>query len=229
MNKSEETGNYSTGDYSTGHLSTGHRSTGNYSTGNRSTGNWSTGNWSTGDCSTGDYSIGNRSTGNYSTGNCSTGHLSTGNWSTGNRSTGNWSTGNRSTGNCSTGNWSTGDYSTGHFSTVDHSGFGAFNKPCTPEEWNSSEMPSFLYFDLVIWIYSRDMTNKQKENNPSHETTGGFLKVYNYKKAFRKAWKSAIPEDREKIFKLPNFDAEVFKQISGIDVNKKIKGERTNE
>ena len=39
----------------------------------------------------------------------------------------------------STGNWSISNFSTGHFSTEDYSGFGAFNKPCTPEEWNRAK------------------------------------------------------------------------------------------
>ena len=55
-------------------------------------------------------------------------------------------TGYYSTGNYSTGNWSISDYSTGHFSTIDYSGFGAFNKPCTVEEWDDAEKPAFIYF-----------------------------------------------------------------------------------
>jgi hypothetical protein len=193
MSNNHSTGHRSTGYYSTGYYSTGDRSTGYRSTGYRSTGEYSTGDWSTGDCSTGDWS--------------------TGDWSTGDRSTGNYSTGYRSTGN-----WSISNYSTGHFSTIDYSGFGAFNEPCTPEEWEVAEKPDFLYFNLTEWVNESEMSEEEKEAHPSYKTTGGYLKVYNYKEAFMKSWDNAPAEDREKLFKLPNFDPEVFKEISGIDV-----------
>lgn len=149
------------------------------------------------------------STSDYSTGNCSTGYCSTGNWSTGDRSTGNWSTGN----------WSTSNYSTGHFSTIDYAGFGAFNKPCTIEEWGNAEKPSWLYFDLTEWVDKADMTDEEKEANPSYKTTGGYLKVYDYQEAFQKSYNNATREEQLKIKNLPNFDAEVFYEISGIKID----------
>ena len=163
----------------------------------------STGNYSTGDCSTG----------NYSTGDFSTGHYSTGDYSTGYRSTGDHSTGYRSTGN-----WSISNYSSGHFSTEDYTGFGCFDEPCSVEEWNKAHKPYFLFFNLTEWIKSDEMTDEEKSNNPSHKTTGGYLKVYDYKEAFKKSWYNADKEDRIRIKELPNFNAEKFKEISGIDV-----------
>jgi hypothetical protein len=213
----------STGNYSTGDCSTGDYSTGNYSTGNRSTGNCSTGYCSTGNYSTGSYSTGSYSTGNFSTGYCSTGNYSTGSYSTGSYSTGNFSTGYCSTGDYSTGSWSISNYSTGHFSTEDYSGFGAFNKPCSVEEWKSTKKPDFIHFGLTEWVDLSDMTEQEKIDNPSCETTRGYLKVYDYQEAWRKAWDSATDEDKELLYALPNFDEKVFKEISGIDVNEKIR------
>ena len=183
------------------------------STGKHSTGEYSTGDYSMGDYSTGDFSMGDYSTGKYSTGDYSTCY-----YSTGKCSTGDYSTGDYSTGHCSTGDWSISDYSTGHFSTIDYSGFGAFNKPCTPEEWDKAIKPRFLYFKLTEFVYVRYMSDEEKESNPTYKTTHGYLKVYDYKEAFQKAWDKAPQEDRDLLFKLPNFDAEVFKEISGIDV-----------
>ncbi len=169
---------------------------------------------STGNHSTGYYSTGNRSTGYCSTGNCSTGDYSTGNWSTGDRSTG-----NSSTGHYSTGNWSISNYSTGHFSTEDYSGFGAFDKPCTIEEWSAVYKPYWIYFSLTEWVDKEDMNDKEKEDNPSYKTTGGYLRVYGYQEAWRKAYDSATREEQLKIKDLPNFDKDKFKQISGIDID----------
>ena len=148
-------------------------------------------------------------------------NTATGDYSTGNRSTGDWSTGDYSTGDCSTGDYSTGDwstsnYSTGHFSTEDYSGFGCFDKPCTLEEWNAAYKPSWLYFDLTKWVPECDMTDEEKESNPTYDTTGGYLKVYDYKEAFQASYNEATREEQLKIKELPNFDADKFYQISGI-------------
>ena len=43
-----------------------------------------------------------------------------------------------------------------------------------------------------------------------------------YKKAFRKAWNEASKEKHKKLLKLPNWDNEVFKEISGIDAEAEI-------
>jgi len=161
-------------------------------------------------------STGNRSTGDYSTGDCSTGNRSTGDCSTGNRSTGNRSTGDYSTGNRSTGYWSISDNSSGHFSTV--SSMSSFDKQCTKEEWDNFSKPSFLYFDVTVWVESHKLSDKEKEDNEDHGNTGGYVKILDFKQAFQDSYKNATGEDRKKILKAPNFDADKFLEISGIDV-----------
>ena len=161
----------------------------------------------------------NTATGDYSTGNRSTGDWSTGDYSTGDCSTGHRSTGGYSTGGYSTGDWSTSNYSTGHFSTEDYSGFGCFDKPCTLEEWNAAYKPSWLYFYLTEWVPECDMTDEEKESKPTYDTTGGYLKVYDYKAAFQSSYNEATREEQLKIKELPNFDADKFYQISGIRID----------
>ena len=174
----------------------------------------STGFGSTGSYSTGHWSIGSRSTGSYSTGDYSIGHMSTGN-----NSTGFGSTGFGSTGNNSTGDWSISNHSTGHFSIEDYSGFGCFDKPCTQDEWDDAYKPDFLYFELTEWIEEGEMTDQEKKDNPSYQTTWGYLKVHDYKEAFLDSWNNADPEDRMRIKELPNFCPKKFKEISGIDIS----------
>lgn len=43
-----------------------------------------------------------------------------------------------------------------------------------------------------------------------------------YKEAFLVAWNNASADDRMKVSKLPNFDNDVFLEISGIDFKKMI-------
>lgn len=63
------------------------------------------------------------------------------------------------------------------------------------------------------------MTDEEKQKNPTYTTTGWYLKVYDYKEAFQKAYREAPKEQIEQLKNLPHFDAEVFYQISGIKVD----------
>jgi hypothetical protein len=95
------------------------------------------------------------------------------------------------------------------------------------EEWKSAYLPSWLYFDLTEWVEEEDMTDFEKEENPTYKTTGGYLRVYDYKEAFQKSYNSATREEQLKIKELPNFDAEKFYQISGIRIDDEPKTETT--
>ena len=180
-----------------------------------------TGNKNTGHRNTGNSNIGNSNTGNRSTGNRNTGYGNTGHSNTGDNNTGNSNTGNRNTGNGNTGNWNTVNKETGFFNTVQSETIRVFNKNISIDVWNDSEKPGLLYFGLTEWIGADDMTDAEKLENPTHETTGGYLREYGYKEAFQKSYNEASEEDRALLLKLPNFDADVFFEISGIDVRKK--------
>ena len=69
------------------------------------------------------------------------------------------------------------------------------------------------------------MTDAEKNEHPLYETTGGYLKTYKYKEAWQRSWNKASEKDRAKLFELPNFDAEIFKEITGIDVTADAKAE----
>jgi hypothetical protein len=62
------------------------------------------------------------------------------------------------------------------------------------------------------------MTDEEKMLYPHSATTGGYLKVLSYQEAFQKSYSETSEEDRAKIKNLPNFDAVVFFEISGIQV-----------
>ncbi|MFU8927524.1 hypothetical protein [Acinetobacter puyangensis] len=62
------------------------------------------------------------------------------------------------------------------------------------------------------------MSDVEKQENPSFSCTGGYLKKYDYKEAFTKSVTEASKEDRDLIRALPNFDADIFLEISGVDL-----------
>ncbi len=66
------------------------------------------------------------------------------------------------------------------------------------------------------------MTDEEKENNPSHVTTGGYLKKkeLTYHEQWARVWQKCTEEEKKYFTDLPNFDAEIFKEITGIDVTK---------
>ena len=206
--------------------------------GRNCTGFRNTGDWNTGNRNTGDWNTGNRNTGNRNTGDCNTGDWNTGDWNTGDWNTGNWNTGNRNTGNrntgdCNTGDWNTGDWNTGDWNKTNYnSGFFTnvnlpifmFNKPTSYKSY--SEIRNLRgvevlnwSFENSWWVYSENMTEKEKATHPEHETTGGYLKTVDFKTACRMMWDNLDEKDKEAVIALPNFDAQVFEDITGIDVN----------
>ena len=208
-------------------VNTGKGCTGRCNTGNCNTGNWNTGNWNTGNCNTGNWNTGNWNTGNCNTGNRNTGNWNTGNWNTGNWNTGNWNTGNWNTGNCNTGDRNTGDWNNTSFSNgcfnTEQPKIYLFNKPSdwTLQDWFDSRALNLLNqinnYPLE-YVYFDDMTDEEKATHPEAKTTGGYLKERIVEDNARKWWAELNDNERNVIFSLPNFDAKIFKEITGIDV-----------
>ena len=172
------------------------------------------------DC-TGLRNTGNRNTGDCNTGNWNTGDRNTGNRNTGNRNTGNRNTGNRNTGNWNTGDWNKTDFSTGFFNTETQPIY-AFNKQLdiSRDEFCDYRGISVLNwnFEDHWWIYADNMTDDEKKAHPEYETTGGYLKSVDFKTACKMMWDNLDDADRQAVREIPNFDADVFEEITGIKV-----------
>ena len=202
--------------------------TGKNCTGRCNTGNWNTGNCNTGNCNTGNCNTGNRNAGDWNTGDFNTGDCNTGDWNTGECNTGNWNTGNCNTGDwnagdCNTGDWNKSSFNTGCFNTEEQK-IMLFNKPSdmTYREWIDSDARYLLNQipkDVVEWVYEEDMTDEEKAAHPTYETTGGYIKVME-KSESGQLWWNDLPDDKKAVIKsLPNFDAGIFEQCTGIKIN----------
>ena len=197
------------------------------------TGKDCTGICNTGDCNTGNKNTGNCNTGNCNTGNKNTGNKNTGNWNTGNCNTGNCNTGNWNTGDCNTGDWNKSSFNTGCFMTEEQK-IMFFNKPSdwTYNDWLRSDARYLLNRipkNVVEWIYSKDMTDEEKAEHPTHETTGGYLKVLDESECSQIWWEGLSEYHRDIIRSLPNFDATIFEQCTGIKVGKEESEDDGNE
>lgn len=71
----------------------------------------------------------------------------------------------------------------------------------------------------VEYVWLDSMTDEEKAAHPEAKTTGGYLKERTTADNARKWWAGLSTDDRNIIFSLPNFDAETFKEITGIDVD----------
>ena len=167
----------------------------------------------TGRCNTGDWNTGNRNTGDCNTGNRNTGDCNTGDCNTGNRNTGDWNTGD----------WNKSSFNTGCFNTEEQK-IVLFNKPSnmTYSEWLDSDARYLLNQipkDVVEWVYEEDMTDEEKAAHPTYETTGGYLKVLDESECGQLWWGSLSDRRKEIIKAIPNFDAEIFFQCTGVRVD----------
>ena len=177
----------------------------------------------TGYCNTGDCNIGDCNTGNRNTGNCNTGGCNTGDYNTGGYNTGNYNTGYRNTGNCNTGDWNKSSFNTGCFNTEEQK-IMLFNKPSSMTycEWIDSDARDLLNQipkNVVEWVYGENMTDTEKAAHPTYETTGGYLKVLDESECGQLWWNGLSDHQKNIIKAIPNFDADIFFQCTGIRTN----------
>ena len=214
-----EYNSWNSGDWNSGDWNSGDWNSGDWNSGDWNSGDWNSGNRNSGDWNSGDRNSGDRNSGNWNSGDRNSGNRNSGNWNSGDRNSGDWNSGNRNSGN-----WNSGDRNSGFFNT-DSPLVRIFNKetnvPC-----NDIDFPSFLYFDLTVWVSHDTATDEEKEvHKIDIETCGGFTKAISYKEAFRLAWDKAGKTEHNKLLKLPNWDNEIFKEISGIDAEYEIEKE----
>ena len=141
--------------------------------------------------------------------------------------TGCWNTRDRNTGDCNTGSRNTGDWNKSSFNTgcfnTEEQKIMLFNKPSdmTYLEWMNSDARYLLNQipkNVVELVYEEDMTDGEKLANPTYETTGGYLKVLDESECGQ-LWWDRLPDRQKNIIKaIPNFDANIFQQCTGIEV-----------
>lgn len=189
-----------------GKANTGFGNTGNYNSGNYNNGNYNSGTHNTGKNNSGHYNSGINNTGDYNAGDCNSG--------------------NCNDGDCNSGDWNKTNFSSGCFNT-EESKILMFNKPSdwTIEDWRCSkakELLNTISYNALQWVYSDKMTEEEKEQHPKYKTTGGYLKKRNKSECNQLWWDNLSDCNKNVIKSLPNFNAKIFKEITGIDINKGV-------
>ena len=94
-----------------------------------------------------------------------------------------------------------------------------FNKN-TNKKKNELDIPHIV-LKTTEWIPEIKMTDKQKKDDPQFFIKKGTLITLSYKEAWSRAWAKLNQKTKDKFLNLPNFDAKIFEEITGINVNEK--------
>ena len=182
-------------------------------------GDWNSGHFNSGDCNSGYINSGDRNSGNFNSGS-----RNSGDWNSGSRNSGDWNNGRCNSGSHNSGNWNSGDWNSGNY----NSGFFCTNSPklrlfnketdFTMEEFIKTEWYAVLTsgkFNLTKW---RAYTDEEKAQDERKRFIDGELITIPYKEACANWWASLSEKDKAIIKTIPNFDANIFAEITGIDV-----------
>jgi hypothetical protein len=196
-----------------GNRNSGYGNSGNRNSGNRNSGDWNSGDWNSGDGNSGNRNSGYGNSGNRNSGNRNSGDWNSGDWNSGDGNSGNRNSGYGNSGNRNSGDWNSGDGNSGYFCTKVP--IYLFNKPSNlvyTKEFEN-QIRSLNVKPILQWVCINEMTEQEKKDNPSSKITGGFLRKTN-----RRDWTKLTDANKKFILSLPNYNDEVFKQITGISL-----------
>ena len=227
-----------------GEACTGFRNSGDYNSGNLNSGDYNSGNRNSGDFNNGDKNSGDKNSGNWNSGDKNSGNWNSGDYNSGNRNSGDWNSGDKNSGDCNSGDYNSGDCNSGDYNSGDYNSgdwnqtcfsngcfntelpkIFLFNKPSdwTYQDWLNSDARSILMdcpSNILAWVRNNDMTDKEKKEHPEYSVTRGFLKNVEGEGEMQEWWDGLTKERKNIVMSLPNFDKNIFKEITGIDVNK---------
>jgi hypothetical protein len=92
-----------------------------------------------------------------------------------------------------------------------------FNKE-TNLKYSEVDIP-YVELKTNEWISEDEMTDEQKNNYPDFHIKKGTLITRTYKEAWAIAWSEMDQKTKDRFLNLPNFDAGIFEEITGIKVN----------
>ena len=165
-------------------------------------------NGNSGDNNSGDNNSGDWNSGDYNSGDLNSGDFNSGDLNSGDNNSGDWNSGDYNSGNSNS----------GYFNTITPK-IKLFNKDTEFTESEFLEKYNLIYFDikLIDWIEVDDMTTTEKEEHLEYKTAGGYLKTYSYKEAWKISFEEKCDKTAaEKTVNLPNFDYDIFVEITGI-------------
>jgi hypothetical protein len=214
--KYRNSGDWNSGDRNSGDMNSGDRNSGYRNSGDRNSGDRNSGDGNSGNWNSGDRNSGYRNSGDWNSGDRNSGDRNSGDRNSGDRNSGYGNSGDRNSGDWNSGYGNSTNRETGIFNTTQGK-IRCFNQE-TDLSWDDIDHPEFNNFYLNKWIPEADMTDEEKKSDPEFYVRGGYLKTYTWEEAWANYWRDSDDEEKQKVLNLPNFDAGIFKEITGIDV-----------
>ena len=179
------------GDFNTGRGNRGESNAGDFNIGSRNVGKLNVGDFNTGDSNCGIDNVGDSNKGSANTGSGNIGHSNGGFFNVGSYNTGSCNIGNKNSGSCNigssnAGSWNLGNGHSGFFNTLPEPIF-MFNKPAGGISASDIILPKWLRLSCPL-----------------------------SKSSIRENFENADIGDIQSVLSLPNFDYEIFEQITGI-------------
>jgi len=168
---------------------------------------------------TGLFNSGCSNSGSFNSGSFNSGSFNSGDFNSGYSNSGYYNSGYRNSGDYNSGIFNSCDFSNGVFCSIEPK-IHIFNIPTdmTMREFLKSRFYKAIYssaFKLTEWV---EYSEEEKAQDETKRLIGGYLKTYSYQEACKNWWENMTEENREIIMSMPNFDANVFKEITGIEV-----------
>ena len=173
--------------------------------------NGNTGLFNSGSCNSGSRNSGSCNSGSWNSGSYNSGSCNSGSWNSGSCNSGSCNSGSWNSGSWNSGDWNSCNYSNGAFCNQEDKDIRIFNKPSgmSLEEFGDSKYYRALQSEPLELTYWDD---KNEE-----------LKCRSYKDACAIWWSKLTKKNKKIIQEIPNFDPEIFFDITGIDVREDIK------
>ena len=158
------------------------------------------------------FNTGHGNSGNWNSGDGNSGHWNSGYWNSGHRNSGYYNSGHLNSGHYNSGNGNSGlfnscNHSMGVFCNKSDENILIFNisSGMSYDEFVNSKYYRAIKSSPFVLTECAKYADEEKINN-------------GYKEACKNWWKNMTEENKEIVKSIPNFDAEVFEDITGIKV-----------
>ena len=162
-----------------------------------------------GNCNSGCYNSGDFNSGRCNSGDHNSGDYNSGTYNSGDRNSGNCNSGCCNSGKCNSGWHNSGDFNSGDYNSGDYN-----------SGYHNSGYHNSGYFNKGYWnsgIFNTDEPTIRAFNKPTNIKMTDFIVKYR-ELLNRISNNTLIDGDVELIKSLPNFDAKIFLEITGIDL-----------
>ena len=170
-----------------------------------------TGLFNSGDRNSGDRNSGYRNSGDLNSGDRNSGDLNSGDRNSGDLNSGYLNSGYRNSGDRNSGIFNKTNCSNGVFCNEEPK-ICIFN---IQTDWTLKEFMRSKYYDAIL---SSDfpLTEWEQNETPTENGVDGKLKVNTYEEACRRWWEGMTEENKKIIKEIPNFNIDIFCDITGI-------------